>query len=162
MTNVTLTINQQEVYNEVYAKTNYVSAKMVDEEGNEGTSIDRISTIDEDKPELDMFWDECREYLVEQFQTMLVEEGMREPNEGEETLNYSFTVGVQDGFNQALLPTAQIGLFNYFVYGILGRWFMYTNKDEAAAYLTMSEDRLGGVKSKLTKRIFTRKMNPFA
>ena len=38
----------------------------------------------------------------------------------------------------ALTPAMNIALFDYFVYGIIARWYMITNKDEAGAYAELA------------------------
>lgn len=151
---VTLTISREEVFGEVAVVTGYTGAKMVSEDGN--NAFDHISTIDEDHPELRRFFDQCRSELADYFASTLVSEGLESDDD-----TYNFVISEPSTFNTALQPSMQIAMFNYFVYGIIWRWYLYVNKEEAAAYSEKATAYLESLHSKSIKKLLTRKLNPF-
>lgn len=134
---ITLTIKQSEVFSEVAQTTSYTGAKMDDD----ANAYERISTVDEDQPELKRFWDESRAEVAQTFIRMLSSEGM----DGD---NYNLVLNVSVSFDTALLPGMQLGLFSYFVQSITAKWYVYTNKKEAGDYAARSIATLEEVKEK--------------
>lgn len=154
----TLTVNQTDVLKEVARKTAYAGGKLQETpKAQDPEALDRIATIDEDDPELKTFWDECRAEVVRVLSPKVVSEGFEEVSPDD----YHLTLNLWDGFNTALVPSMEIALFNYFVYGIIGRWYMYTHKEEAAAYMTMAAGYLEDLNSSTLKRTFDRVMYPY-
>ena len=117
---ITLTVNKAEVFDEVARTANYTGAKMNDD----ANAYERISTVDEDKDELQRFWNECRADVARTFLRILASEGM----DGDD---YNLVLNVSVSFDQALLPGMQLGLFSYFVQSIAAKWYVFTNKKEA-------------------------------
>lgn len=134
---ITLSISQSEVFKEVEQTTNYTGAKM---DGDEN-AYDRIRTVDEDKTELQRFWDESRAEIAQTFIRMLVSETM----DGD---NYTLVLNVSVAFDKALLPGMQLGLFSYFVQSITSKWYVYSNKQEAPGYASVAKNSLNEVKEK--------------
>lgn len=147
---ITLEINRDGVLSEIEQRTNYVGDKKVEDEG----SYERIRTIDENKPELLMFWDEARTDLVEVMAGKIVSEGM---GSGLDSDKYRLVLKVPDDFNAALQLSMTLNLFFYYVYGIIARWFMQTNKEECQAYSDISTQHLDKLHGRTLKRVFTRK-----
>lgn len=152
---ITLSVSRKSVFDEVAQKSGYTGAKMIEPEGVNG-AYDRIQTVDEDAPELEKLWDEASMDLSVSLSGILSEEGFDEDGD-----TYRVTMRVNDTFNSGLLRSLNIGLYNYFVYGVLYRWYLFANKEESAAYADMAGAMLGTLKSSTMKRVFTRKMNPF-
>jgi hypothetical protein len=134
---ITLTISQTAVMKEVATTTTYTGAKKIGDEG----AMDRISTVDEDNHELKRFWDESRAELAQAFVRLLVSEGMN----GDE---YELKLNVSNSFDTALEPSMVLGLFSYFVQNITGKWYVYTNKEEAKAFVERGSALLDEVKQK--------------
>lgn len=134
---VTLSISQQAVYEEVAQTASYTGAKMVGDE----QAYNRIFTTDEDKKELKRFWDESRAEVAQTFIRMLSSEGM----DGD---TYNLVLNVSVAFDTALLPGMQLGLFSYFVQNITAKWYVYTNKEEAGAFADRGSAILEEVKEK--------------
>lgn len=134
---IELSVNRADVYKEVAQSTSYTGAKM---EGDEN-AFDRISTVDEDQSELQRFWDECRAEVAQAFVRMIDSESM----DGDD---YTLVLDVSSAFDEALLPSMNLGLFSYFVQSISGKWYVYTNKSEAADYATESKTLLDEVRQK--------------
>ena len=134
---ITLTIKQSAVFNEVAQTTSYTGAKMDDD----ANAYERISTVDEDQPELKRFWDESRAEVAQTFIRMLSSEGM----DGD---NYNLVLNVSVSFDTALLPGMQLGLFSYFVQSITAKWYVFTNKKEAGDFADRGSAILEEVKEK--------------
>jgi hypothetical protein len=134
---ITLTIKQSEVFSEVAQTTSYTGAKMDDD----ANAYERISTVDEDQPELKRFWDESRAEVAQTFIRMLSSEGM----DGD---NYNLVLNVSVSFDTALLPGMQLGLFSYFVQSITAKWYVYSNKKEAGDFADRGSAILEEVKEK--------------
>lgn len=136
---------------EVAQATAYIGAKKVDDDD----AYERISTIDEDDPELTVFFDEGRANLVSAFMQYLKSEGMESDDE-----HYFITLNVSDKFNLAVQPAMQIALFNYYVHWILYRWYMITYPDMAADEFLKTESLIASLqKQAYFTRIFTRKIS---
>lgn len=136
---VTLSISQSEVFKEVAQTTSYTGAKMDEDE----SAYDRIFTTDEDKKELQRFWDESRAEVAQTFIRMLSSEGM-----GDDGDTYNLVLNVSVAFDNALLPGMQLGLFSYFVQSITAKWYVFTNKKEAGDYADRGSAILEEVKEK--------------
>lgn len=134
---ITLTVNQKSVLDEVAQTTSYTGAKMDDDT----SAYERISTVDEDQNELQRFWDESRAEVAQTFIRMLASEGMED---GE----YRLKLNVSVSFDTALLPSMQLGLFSYFVQSIAAKWYVYTNKKEAGEYADVGKGLLDEVREK--------------
>lgn len=148
---ITLTIERAAVLKEVANTTSYTGMKKTDDE----SAIERIPTVDEDEQMLLRFWNESRAEVAKFFIRILSSEGM---NEG----NYELKLNVTEGFNMALVPSMELGLFSFFVNNITGLWYMYTNKEEAMAYIERGQALLEEVQEKgHYEKIHTRPMHPF-
>lgn len=134
---ITLSIKKSEVLKEVAQTTSYTGAKMDDDVN----AYERISTVDEDQPELNRFWDESRAEVAQTFIRMLSSEGM----DGD---NYNLVLNVSVSFDTALLPGMQLGLFSYFVQSITAKWYVFTNKKEAGDFADRGSAILEEVKEK--------------
>jgi hypothetical protein len=146
---IQLTVKRSEVLHRVARMTNYTGAKR---EGDEN-AYDRISTVDEDDDELKLFWDEMRGELVNILAGKIVSEGLRDNND-----TYDLVLSVYDGFNTALIAGMTINLFYYFVYGILAKWYIYTNEQSVDDYAAMSAVQIDELSSYLVQRVFERDM----
>lgn len=136
---ITLSISKSAVLKEVAQTTSYTGAKMDDD----SNAFERISTVDEDKPELQRFWDESRAEVAQSFIRMLNSEGMEADGD-----TYKLELNVSVAFDTALLPGMQLGLFSYFVQSITAKWYVYTNKKEAGAFADRGAALLNEVKEK--------------
>lgn len=134
---ITLTIKQSDVFNEVAQTTSYTGAKM---DGDEN-AFKRISTVDEDQPELQRFWNESRAEVAQAFISLLSSEGMSGDN-------YSLVLNVSGLFDTALLPSMQLGLFSFFVQNITAKWYVFTNKNEAGDFANRGSALLDEVREK--------------
>ena len=136
---ITLSISQSEVFNEVAQTTSYTGAKMDDD----ANAYERITTVDEDKSELKRFWDESRAEVAQTFIRMLNSEGMAADGD-----TYNLVLNVSVSFDTALLPSMQLGLCSYFVQSIAAKWYVFANKKEAGDFATVGKSILDDVKEK--------------
>lgn len=136
---ITLSIKQSEVFKEVAQTTSYTGAKMDDD----ANAYERISTTDENTPELIRFWDESRAEVAQMFIRMLNSEGMATDGD-----TYNLVLNVSAAFDTALQPSMQLGLFSYFVQSIAAKWYVYTNKKEAGDFADRGSALLEEVKEK--------------
>ena len=137
--NIILSISKSAVFKEVGQTTSYTGAKME----ADANAFERISTVDEDQPELGRFWDESRAEVAQTFIRMLVSEGMAEDGD-----TYQLELNVSVAFDKALLPGMELGLFSYFVQSITAKWYVFTNKKEAGDFATVGKSILDEVKEK--------------
>lgn len=126
MIKTALTINKEEVYNEVAKTTSYTGDKMDDE-----TAYDRIFTTDEDKTMLERFWDESKNTIANSLKRILL-------NEQEKDGTYTLLLGLSSSFDEALTNSMQRSLFSFFVMNITAKWYTFTNKDEVSGYAAES------------------------
>lgn len=136
---ITLSLSQKAVLNEVAQTTGYTGNKMT----SDPEAYERISTVDEDETELKRFWNESRAELAKEFIRILCSEGMAADGD-----TYEIKLNVSVSFDTALLPSMQLGLFSYFVQRITSKWYVFTNKGEAADYATIGTAILNEIKEK--------------
>lgn len=134
---IKLTISRAEVLKEVAQTTNYTGAKKDDD----ANAYERIATVDEDETELRRFWDESRAEVAQKFMRLLTSEDMKGDS-------YELVLNVSSAFDKALEPGMQLGLFSYFVQSITGKWYVFTNKEEAEDFEKRGAAILDEVKQK--------------
>lgn len=128
---------------EVAVTTAYTGGKMDDDTN----ALNRISTVDEDEKHLESFWEESRADICQELIGLVSFEGMKRDNiTGKE--RYELTLDVSKSFDEALLPSMRISLFNYFVQNITARWYVYTNKQEAGNYSDKAASTLDDIHQK--------------
>ena len=106
----TLSVNKENVYNEVAKTTSYTGAKMDDE-----AAYDRIFTTEEDKTMLERFGDESKNTICNSMKKFLV-------NEKESNDTYTLTLNLSASFDESLLESMERSLFSFF--GLCG-WSGY-------------------------------------
>lgn len=136
MTEITLKVKKEDVYEEVAQTTSYTGAKMDDEHAYE-----RIFTTDEDKSMLERFWGECKNTVCNSLKKVLSDEG---ETDGE----YELALGLSDAFDETLTASMQRSLFSFFVMNITAKWYTFTNKEEATGYATEAATYLDDIKRK--------------
>lgn len=145
---VQLTIDKDEVYEEVARTTSYTGQKMVDDEG----AYNRIFTTDEDQEQLGRFWDEAcsdaTDLLKPYISTIDV------------TSDYDVTLDVSSRYDSTLTGSVQSSLFSFFVYFILSRWYKLTNKAEYESYAADAVSMLEDVMHKIYHRTKPQRTTP--
>lgn len=146
---ITLSINKDDVMQEVAVTTAYTGGKMADKDD---TALQRISTVDEDENHLERFWEESRADLCQELIGLVNYEGMVDtsiirpaepiqPSTEAASLpiisikpHYELRLEVSKSFDKALLPSMTVSLRSFFVHNIVAKWYVYTNKTEAGDY----------------------------
>lgn len=143
-----ITIEKSAVYDEVAQTTSYTGAKM---EGGDAETYDRIFTTEDDRSQLDRFWDES---------CVAVQEALKEFVQGERGED-SFTLhlALSASFEPNLEGAMRKEVFSFFVNSITSKWFVFTNKKEAADFAAMAQGMLEGIRKKAYFRRKPRKPN---
>lgn len=135
----TLVIKKSDILNEVARTTSYTGANLVSDK--DPNAYERIFTTDEDREALERFWRESKSSVCEALRRVLVSEDERNDI-------YTITVSLSSAFSEALFGGMQDSLRSYFVANIVAKWYVYTNKEEAAAYSTEAAGHLEDARSK--------------
>lgn len=141
MTEVTIIINKEEVYEEVAQTTSYTGAKMQNDE----KAYDRIFTTDGDRSQLERFWNESCVAVCETLKEFVQEER----NEKD---SFTLLLSLSSAFDPALEPAMKKELFSFFVTNIVCKWYVFTNKQEAGDFAASAVSMLDGVKRKVYHR----------
>lgn len=140
---VILDISKEDVYAEVAQTSSYTGAKM---ESDDGDAYDRIFTTDEDKSQLERFWNESCVTFCEMMKRYLVSDSLIETN-GTVT-GHRFEMEFSKSFDEALLPSMRQELFSFFVMNITAKWYGFTNKKESPEYASAAATLLEGIHRK--------------
>ena len=138
----TLSVNKENVYNEVAKTTSYTGAKMDDE-----AAYNRIFTTEEDKTMLERFWNESKNAIAGSLKKFL-------GGETETDGTYALTLELSASFDESLLESMGRSLFSFFVMNITAKWYAFTNKDEATDYAAGAASNLEDI---MRKAYFKRK-----
>lgn len=143
MTDVTLTVDKNKVYDEVAKTTSYTGAKM---QGDD-KAYERIFTTDEDQQMLERFWTEASNAATEQFKPFL------ESNLSDSSC-YKVQLELSSSFETQLQASIETSLFSFFVAVIVGKWYKFTNKSEAESY---TNEAVGMIEDVMQKIYFKKK-----
>jgi hypothetical protein len=151
---ITLTIQQSKVLEEVAATAEYIGDKMTNDDG----AYERIRIVDANWDGLKRFWNECRAEVAKAFTNMVSSEGMYSYHDSTYTADpdgdyYRLTLDVSGLFDTAQEATMQTGLFSFFVQGITARWLAYTDKADAAGYAQTAAAQLEDVRGKVFYKV---------
>lgn len=147
METITIRIIQADVYEEVAKATDYTGSKLID--GDEGAR-DRILASDDDLAELGRFWDETALVVNESLKEMLVSGNAGATIGGEK--GYEVVLEVSKSFDKALTASVETALRSFFIASIVGQWFKFANKGEAADYFAQAADILNTAERLLYSR----------
>lgn len=138
---ITLTINRDEVYDEVAKTTDYTGAKLID---GDATARDRILATDADLSTLGRFWDEAALAVNEHLKQMLVSSATKQTDS--DTVSpktaYILVLEVSKNYDKNLNDSVQSSLKNFFIYNIIGQWFKFANKEEASDYFAQANEEI--------------------
>lgn len=166
METITIHVFKDDVYEEVAKATDYTGSKLID--GDEGAR-DRILAADDDLAELGRFWEESVTAVNENFKEMLVSGSTKQisvpmvmeqdpsvpsvhaasiiiPDTPQiaytKRTGYEGVIEVSVAFDKALTASVQSTLRSFFIASIIGQWFKFANKGEAADYFTQAAEML--------------------
>jgi hypothetical protein len=149
MIEVTLTVSKQRVYDEVAKTTSYTGSKM---QGDD-SAYDRIFTTDSDRSMLERFWTEACNAATEKLKKFLV--SVSDNSEGSTidlSRDYVVELELSSSYDENLTESIQASLFSFFVSVIVGKWFKFTNKDEADKYIADAVGMMNDVMAKIYYR----------
>ncbi len=133
---VTFDLTKEEVFKEVAQTSSYTGAKMLGDDA----AYDRIFTTDEDAAQLERFWNEsCATYCAELKRYLISDSVIRT---GGTVSGHRFEMEFSAAFDAALVSSMRQDLFSFFVMNITAKWYVFTNKDEAADYATAAASAL--------------------
>lgn len=142
METIDIHISRDEVQEEVAKATDYTGSKLID--GDE-TARDRILAADEDLADLERFWQESALAVNENFKEMLVSGNTSKTA-------YEARIEVSKSFDKGLTESVQSTLRSYFIASIIGQWFKFANKGEAADYFAQATEMLEAAERMLYSR----------
>lgn len=131
-----LSVNKENVYEEVAKTTSYTGAKMGDKEAYE-----RIPITDEDRVMLERFWSESKNTICDSLKKFLTDE---QETEG----TYTMTLELSTSFDESLLESMERSLFSFFVMNITAKWYTLANKQEATDYATAAASNIDDIMRK--------------
>lgn len=169
MESIEVRIYQDDVYEEVAKATDYTGSKLSDQD--EGAR-DRILAGDEDLADLGRMWDEAVLATNESLKEMLVSGTTRRVmdaiavSSGIETgtvdspgiaeiagrIAYVAEIEVSKSFDKALTASVESSLRSFFISMIIGEWFKFANKSEAADYFATGAEMMQAAERMLYSR----------
>ena len=143
METITITISQNDVYNEVAKATDYTGSKLIDGDEN---ARNRILAVDDDFKELGRFWEESVTAVNESLKEMLIS-GVTDSDK-----NYKAELQVSKSWDRGLTESVQSSLRSFFIDSIIGQWFKFANKGEAKEYFVTAGEAMLNVERLLYAR----------
>lgn len=143
METITLNIQRADVYLEVDKTTDYTGSKLI--EGDAGAR-ERIAATQTDLKTLSRFWEEACVTANERLKEMYVESSLPTAED------YEVKLQVSVAFDKALVPSVEATLRSFFITLITGKWYVFTNKGEAASYMSEAGSLIEDVRRKLYAR----------
>lgn len=135
METIDIQIYRDEVYEEVAKATDYTGSKLID---GDDTARDRILAGDDDLADLGRFWEESVLAVNENFKEMLISGSTQNITKPA----YVGKIEVSKSFDKTLTASVQSTLRSFFIASIIGQWFKFANKGEAADYFAQAIEML--------------------
>ena len=155
MISATFTVSKAEVYNEVAKTTSYTGIKM------SGEDYERVFTTDEDRMFLERFFNEAANGLTDVLKPFLVTVSDTSPLHCIDlSRNYVVALELSSSYDEQLNGSIQSSMFSYFTNFIVGNWYKFANKSEAAEYLANAASMVLDIKSKIYYRKKPRRIVP--
>lgn len=169
METITIQVFRDDVYEEVAKATDYTGSKLID--GDE-SARNRILAGDDDLAELSRFWEESVLAVNENFKELLISGSTKSINSSTlipiETeistaalrpdlpvalrTGYEAVIEVSKSFDKALTKSVTSTLRSFFIASIIGQWFKFANKGEAADYFAQAAELLESAERLLYSR----------
>lgn len=140
MTEITITLNKEAVYEEVSQTTSYMGTK-----SSEGENYDTVFTTEEDSNMLERFWNESKNTICNSIKKFILEET-------EVTGTYMIKLQVPDLFDKTLADSIHRSLFSYFVLSITSKWNSLFSKELGAGTMIEAAVHVDAIKRILYHR----------
>ena len=141
METITISVSQEDVYEEVAKATDYTGAKLINTDGD---ARDRIMAADDDLANLGRFWEESVSAANENMKEMLVS-GKTIEREGKK--GYEAEIEVSKAFDKTLSESVQSTIRSF-----LAQWFKFANKGEAKDYFAQASEMMEAAERLLYSR----------
>lgn len=128
MRDIRISINRDEVYEEVAKTTAYIGGKSLDANGK--SLYDQVFVTDADKEMLEGYWNASIGDVSVALDSVLAFENS---DSGEEE---TFGLRVSNLFNESLVKTLETTAFSYVVNKVVAEWCLVVSKDKAEDYLS--------------------------
>lgn len=128
MRDIRISINKDEVYEEVAKTTAYIGGKSLDANGK--SLYDQMFVTDADRDMLEGYWNAAINDVSVALDSVLAFENS---DSGEEE---TFGLRVSNLFNESLVKTLETTAFSYVVNKVVAEWCLVVSKDKAEDYLS--------------------------
>ncbi|MCH5225073.1 MAG: hypothetical protein J1D77_03700 [Muribaculaceae bacterium] len=142
MAEIEITIQREDVFDEVEKATDYTGSKMVD--SDQGARA-RILAVGSDLATLDRFWVDGAHGVNERLKNMVVSSTV-------DIEKYTARLDVSVSFDTVLKPSVEKSIRSFFIDFIIGEWFKFTNKGESEGYFATAEEYLTNAERLLYSR----------
>lgn len=140
---ITLSVSNQEVWEEVAKTTAYTGDKMFGQESE--NAYDRILMTDEDRDALQRFWEDAATIANGKLKEMLV-------SSSQISGDYIAKLHVSNAYDTVLDESIKASLRSYFIAAILAKWSNIANKADVGAYSQEATAMMDDVLRKLYSR----------
>lgn len=128
MRDIRISINKDEVYEEVSKTTAYIGGKSLDANGK--SLYDQVFVTDADREMLEGYWNASIGDVSVALDSVLA---YQNSYSGEEE---TFGLRVSNLFNESLVKTLETTAFSYVVNKVVAEWCLVVSKDKAEDYLS--------------------------
>ena len=141
---ITLTVKQEEVYEQVKVATSYTGAKM---DGDSVEAYNRIFATDADiDTALSRFWNEAESEATQLLKPFLVSLSHTGSNNA---VVYSAILSMPSSFDANLTGSMATSLSAFFADSITASWFRYCNRNDVEKYGQSASAALDDIRAKL-------------
>lgn len=145
METITLTVSQEEVYEEVDKTTDYTGSKLIETDPG---ARERINATETQLLDLGRFWEEACVTANERLKEMYVGGSLPSAE------TYKATLQVSVAFDRGMTPSIESALKSFFVVLITGKWYVFANKGEAKDYFAEA----GALMEDIRRKLYSRRM----
>jgi hypothetical protein len=144
MPEITIKVDKDAVWEEAMKTSGYTGDKMLSTSENDNP-YDRILITDEDAKSLQQFWQEA---------VMVANDSLRDMLESASDISgdYEVTLRVSVCYDTVLNKSVESSLKSYFIAAIVGRWYKFANKGEAAEYYAQASAMMENARRMLYSR----------
>lgn len=149
MTEITITINKTDVYDEVSKTTEYEGSKAKDDQ----EAYERVSVTEEDQLMLERFWLEACNMMTGLLKPFIKTVSSQDSVKSVDTKkNYVATLEMSSSWDSTLKDSLQADVFSYFVTSLLAKWSRMANKEDADVLTAEANGFVESIKSKVWYR----------
>ena len=128
MRDICISINKDDVYEEVAKTTAYIGGKNLDANGK--SLYDQVFVTDADREMLEGYWNAAIDDVSVALDSVLAFENSYSGKEE------TFGLRVSDLFKESLVKTLETTAFSYVVNKVVAEWCLVVSKDKAEDYLS--------------------------